>query len=207
MRFTSPSRVDSTTKRERRCHDATSVTRTPPGQWGYLSLIPKSLEGVQQSRRSSPCSFHCAHVGGGLVGAIPPSSLSSSCRLLEGSDNPIIRQPLANILETEFSSPDEGRRPRVRPPLRDVYPTPVARVSTRSRGDAQDEGGESRDGACMRGEMSFPARGNLRLVAIGGSKLAREAVIVEREREREKLREPTLYLRFISGYSKPLRIF
>lgn len=28
----------------------------------------------------------------------------------------------------------------------------------------------------MRGEMSFPARGNLRLVAIGGSKLAREAV-------------------------------
>lgn len=39
----------------------------------------------------------------------------------------------------------------------------------------QDEG-ESRDGACMRGEMSFPARGNLRLVAIGGSKLAREAV-------------------------------
>lgn len=35
---------------------------------------------------------------------------------------------------------------------------------------------ESRDGACMRGEMSFPARGNLRLVAIGGSKLAREAI-------------------------------
>jgi len=87
MRFTSPSRVDSTTKRERRCHDATSVMRTPPGQWGYLSPIPKSLEGVQQSRRSSPCSFHCAHVGGGLVGAIPPSSLSSSCRCkpLEGS--------------------------------------------------------------------------------------------------------------------------
>ncbi|KYN27103.1 hypothetical protein ALC57_03446, partial [Trachymyrmex cornetzi] len=39
------------------------------------------------------------------------------------SDNPIIRQPPANILETEFSSPD------------DVYPTPVARVSTRLRGD------------------------------------------------------------------------
>lgn len=57
----------------------------------------------------------------------------------------------------------------------------------------QDEG-ESRDGACMRGEMSFPARGNLRLVAIGGSKLAREAVGARvaptkgakgRERERE----------------------
>lgn len=28
----------------------------------------------------------------------------------------------------------------------------------------------------MREEMSFPARGNLRLVAIGGSKLAREAI-------------------------------
>lgn len=46
--------------------------------------------------------------------------------------------------------------------------------------------------------MSFPARGNLRLVAIGGSKLAREAVSVlvlcakegqkEREREREDAR-------------------
>lgn len=35
-RFTSPSRVDSTTKYERRCHDATSVARTTPGQWGYL---------------------------------------------------------------------------------------------------------------------------------------------------------------------------
>ncbi|KYQ48024.1 hypothetical protein ALC60_12984, partial [Trachymyrmex zeteki] len=112
------------------------------------------------------------------------------------SDNPIIRQPPANILETEFSSPDGGRRPRVRPPLRDVYPTPVARVSTRSGGDAQDEG-ESRDDACMRGEMSFPARGNLRLVAIGGSKLAREAVgdrvaptkgAEGREREREDAR-------------------
>jgi len=30
------------------------------------------------------------------------------------------------------------------------------------------------DGACVRREMSFPARGNLRHVAIGGSKLARE---------------------------------
>ncbi|KYN27095.1 hypothetical protein ALC57_03438 [Trachymyrmex cornetzi] len=87
MRFTSPSRVDSTTKRERRCHDATSVARTTPGQWGYLPPTPKPLEGVQQSRRSSLCSFHCAHVVvGGLVGAIPPSSPSSSCRCtLEGS--------------------------------------------------------------------------------------------------------------------------
>ncbi|KYN33741.1 hypothetical protein ALC56_11999 [Trachymyrmex septentrionalis] len=49
----------------------------------------------------------------------------------------------------------------------------------------------------MRGEMSFPARGNLRLDAIGGSKLAREAV----------KQGPTLYLRFTSGYSNPLRIF
>lgn len=56
-----------------------------------------------------------------------------------------------------------------------MCPTPVARVSTSPGRDAQDEG-ENRDGACMRGEMSFPARGNLRLVAIGGSKLAREAV-------------------------------
>ncbi|KYQ48018.1 hypothetical protein ALC60_12978 [Trachymyrmex zeteki] len=75
MRFTSPSRVDSTTKRECRCHDATSVARTTPGQWGYLPPTPKPLEGVQQSRRSSPCSFHCAHVViGGLVGAILPTS-------------------------------------------------------------------------------------------------------------------------------------
>ncbi|EGI66906.1 hypothetical protein G5I_04713 [Acromyrmex echinatior] len=56
-----------------------------PGQWDYLPPTPKPLEGVQQSRRSSPCSFHCAHVvGGGLVGAIPPSLPSSSCTL-EGS--------------------------------------------------------------------------------------------------------------------------
>lgn len=71
----------------------------------------------------------------------------------------------------------------------------------------QDEG-ESRDGACMRGEMSFPARGNLRLVAIGGSKLAREAVGArvaptkgakgresERERARAKLREYSVRIR------------
>lgn len=67
----------------------------------------------------------------------------------------------------------------------------------------QDEG-ESRDGACMRGEMSFPARGNLRLVAIGGSKLAREAVGARvaptkgakgRERARAKLREYSVRIR------------
>lgn len=58
---------------------------------------------------------------------------------------------------------------------------------------------ESRDGACMRGEMSFPARGNLRLVAIGGSKLAREAIGTRRaaprrrgvDDERTKLRAGT----------------
>lgn len=90
-----------------------------------------------------------------------------------------------------------------------MCPTPVARVSTSPERDAQDEG-ENRDGACMRGEMSFPARGNLRLVAIGGSKLAREAVGArvaptkgvkgrdkeqERERERTRLREYSARMR------------
>lgn len=51
----------------------------------------------------------------------------------------------------------------------------------------------------MRGEMCFPARGNLRLVAIGGSKLTREAIGTRRaastkrgRRERTKLCAGTL---------------
>lgn len=83
MLYIFPIKVDTATKNKRSCHDATSVARTrTPSQWGYT---PPTLSGVtqraQQSRRSSPSSFHCALVADGLVGAISPLPHSRRMRI------------------------------------------------------------------------------------------------------------------------------